>query len=172
MRCHWISTWRKSFLWNLLVFLSISTVTLELCGRTVMKWILIRYSTQIQLAHHQFCPNFSLLYRGESGSESWGCGRDPSDFPTKSTWPSPWIGRGRIKVDVLSSWSPPKVLIRPSPIGKINSPCLGNITSFRIESFRVDFRCVHRLQLLKVCDHYVTLPSSPRVQSVSEEQSK
>ena len=43
---------------------------------------------------------------------------------------------------------------------------------FRIESFRVDFRCVHRLQLLKVCDQYVTLPNSPRVQSVSEEQSR
>ena len=33
-------------------------------------------------------------------------------------------------------------------------------------------RCVHRLQLLKVCDQYVTLPNSPRVQRVSEEQSK
>ena len=29
----------------------------------------------------------------------------------------------------------------------------------RIESFWVDFRCVHRLQLLKVCDQYVTLPN-------------
>ena len=44
-----------------------------------------------------------------------------------------------------------------------------------IESFGVDFRCVHRLQLLKVCDQYVTLPISPppsRVQSVFEEQSR
>ena len=32
------------------------------------------------------------------------------------------MGRGRIKVDVLNSWSPPGVLIRPSAIGKINSP--------------------------------------------------
>ena len=37
----------------------------------------------------------------------------------------------------------------------------GKYHLFRIESFRVDFRCVHRLQLLKVCDQYVTLPNSP-----------
>ena len=43
---------------------------------------------------------------------------------------------------------------------------------FRIESFRVDFRCVHRFQLLKVCNQYVTLPNSPRVKSVSKEQSR
>ena len=42
----------------------------------------------------------------------------------------------------------------------------------RIESLRVDFRCVHRLQLLKVCNQYVTLPNSPRVHCVSEEQSR
>ena len=48
----------------------------------------------------------------------------------------------------------------------------GKYHIFRIESFRVDFRCVHRLQLLKVCDQYVTLPNSPRVQSVSKEQSR
>ena len=48
----------------------------------------------------------------------------------------------------------------------------GKYHLFRIESFRVDFRCVHRLQLLKVCDQYVTLPNSPRVESVSEEQSR
>ena len=32
---------------------------------------------------------------------------------------------------------------------------------FRIESYRVDFWCVHRLQLLKVCNQYVTLPIPP-----------
>ena len=37
-----------------------------------------------------------------------------------------------------------------------------------IESFWVDFRCVHRLQLLEVCNNYVTLPNSTRVQSVSK----
>ena len=41
-----------------------------------------------------------------------------------------------------------------------------------IESFWLDFRCVHRFQLLNVCYHYVTLPNSPRVLSVSEEQSR
>ena len=39
----------------------------------------------------------------------------------------------------------------------------GKYHLFRIESCRVDFRCVHRLQLLKVCDQYVTLPNSARV---------
>ena len=41
-----------------------------------------------------------------------------------------------------------------------------------IESFRVDFRCVHRFRRHKVCNQYVTLPNSPRVQSVSKEQSR
>ena len=48
----------------------------------------------------------------------------------------------------------------------------GKCHLFRIESFRVDFQCVHRLQLLKVCDQCVTLPNSPRVQCASEEQSR
>ena len=95
-----------------------------------------------------------------SGNESWGCGRDPSDYPRKSTLLSPWNGRCRTKVDVLRSWSPPRVLTRPSAIAKINL------------SFWADFRCVHRLQLLKVCDQHVTLPNSPRIQSVSKEQSR
>ena len=30
-----------------------------------------------------------------------------------------------------------------------------------LESFRVDFRCVHRFQLLNVRNQYVTLPNSP-----------
>ena len=41
-----------------------------------------------------------------------------------------------------------------------------------VESFRVDFGCVHRFQLLNVCNQYVTLPNASRVQSVSEEQSR
>ena len=99
-------------------------------------------------------------------------GSDPSDSPRKSTWPSLWIGRCRTKVDALSSWSPPEVLIRPSVIGKILFSFFGTHHLFHIDSFWVDFRCVHRLQLLKVCNQCVTLPSSPRVQSVSEEQSR
>ena len=47
----------------------------------------------------------------------------------------------------------------------------GKYHLFRIESFRLDFRCVHRLQLLNVCDQYVTLRNSLRVQCIPEEQS-
>ena len=66
-----------------------------------------------------------------SGNESWGGGRDPSDSPRKSTWPFPRIGRSRVKVDVLSSWSPPTNFIRPSATGNMNFPfSLGNIASF------------------------------------------
>ena len=61
----------------------------------------------------------SFIASPASGNESWGCGRDPSDSPRKSILLSPWIGRRRTKVDVLSSWSPPINLIRPSAIGKI-----------------------------------------------------
>ena len=68
---------------------------------------------------------------------SWGGeGGDPSDSPRKSLWHSPRSGWSRTKVDVLSSWSPPGVLIRPSAIGKISSPfSLGNITSFALSLF-------------------------------------
>ena len=59
----------------------------------------------------------------------------PSDSPRKSILLSPWIGRCRTKVDVLRSWSLPGFLIRPSAIGKINSPSLGNITSFALSLF-------------------------------------
>ena len=114
----------------------------------------------------------SFIASPASRSESWGCGRDPSDSPRKSILLSLWIGLCRTKVDVLSSWSPPRVLIRPSAIGKMNYLFFfGKYHLFRIESFRVDFRCVHRLQLLKVCNQHVTLPNSSCVQCVSEEQS-
>ena len=63
-------------------------------------------------------------------------------------------------------WSLPERLIRPSAAGKMIFPfSLGNIT---LSLFQVDFRCVHRLQLLRVSDQYVTLPNSSRVQSVSK----
>ena len=49
----------------------------------------------------------------------------------------------------------------------------GKYHLFRIVSFFwVDFRCVHRLQLLKICNQHVTLPNSPRVQCVSKEKSR
>ena len=89
--------------------------------------------------------------------------------PSKSLWPSPRIGWSRIKVDVLSSWPPPTNFIRPSATGKMNFPvCLRNIYYFLCNEsfFLIDFRCVHRFQLLKVCNHYVTLPSLPRTESI------
>ena len=76
----------------------------------------------------------------------------------------------RIKVDVLSSWSPRTNFIRPSATGNMNYPFLVKYYFLCVESFCVDFRCVHLLQFLNVCNQYVTLPNSPRVQSVSEEQ--
>ena len=106
-----------------------------------------------------------------SRNESWGGGRDPSDSPRKSTWLSPRLGCSRIKVGVLSSWSPPTNLIRPSATGKMNFPFLWEILLPLQWVFWVDFRCVHRFQLLNVCNQYVTLPNSHRVQSVSKEQS-
>ena len=66
----------------------------------------------------------------------------PFDSPRKSTWLSPRIGWSRIKVNVLSSWPPPINFIRASPTGKMNFPfSLGNITSFALSLFWIDFRC-------------------------------
>ena len=42
---------------------------------------------------------------------------------------------------------------------------------FRVESFNMDFRCVHLFQLLKVHSQYVSFPDPPRVQSTTEESS-
>ena len=93
----------------------------------------------------------------------------PFWFSKKSTWMPPWIGRCRLKADVLRSWSP-RVLIRPSAAGIF--PFLREIFLFCIEYFRVVFWCVHRLQVLNVCNQHVTRPNSPRVKSTSEEQSR
>ena len=48
----------------------------------------------------------------------------------------------------------------------------GKYYFLRIESFRIDFWCVHRFQLVNFCNEHVTLPNSHRVQIVSKEQSK
>ena len=106
--------------------------------------------------------------------ESWGGGGgDPSDSPRKSLWPSPRIGRSRIKVDVLSSWSPPTNFIRPSASGEMNFHFVWEtLLPLDWVFFWVDFRCVHLLQLLNVCNHYVTLPNFPRVQRVAKEHSR
>ena len=99
-------------------------------------------------------------------------------------WKRPFWFSKKVNITLSLNWSMPyqggcsQFLI--SSKGFDSSICdwknkfslFGKYHLFRIESFRVDFRCVHRLQLLKVCDQYVTLPNSTRVQSVSEEQSR
>ena len=108
-----------------------------------------------------------------SGNESWGGGRDPSDSPRKSTRLSHRIGWSRTKVDVLSSWSRPNEFDSSICDWEYEfSTFFGKYHFLCVESFRVDFRCVHRLQPLNVCNHYVTLPNSLRVQSVSKEWSR
>ena len=138
------------------------------------KWRLTLGSTWWRYMKFHEMDQKSFIVSPASGSESWGSGGgDPSDSRRKSLWPSPRIGWSRIKVDVLSSWSPPTNFIRPSATGKMNSPfSLGNITSFVLSFFCIDFRCVHRFQLLNVCNQYVTFPNSSRVQCISEEQSR
>ena len=89
----------------------------------------------------------SLIASPASGNESWGGGIDPFDSPRKSRWLSPQIGRCRIKVDVLRSWFSYKGF--DSSICDWNNKFsffLWEYHLFRIESFWVDFRCVHRLQ--------------------------
>ena len=93
----------------------------------------------------------------------------PFWFSKKSLWPSPRIGWSRTKVDVLNSWSPPTNFTRPSATGKMIFPFFGAILLPLDWAFLSRFRCVHRFQLLNVCNHYVTLPNSHRVQSVSKE---
>ena len=71
-----------------------------------------------------------ISFNGSPASKvSFKVVEDPSDSG---------IGRCRTKVDVLSSWSPPEVLIRASAIGKINSPSLGNYTSVVLLQSSVD----------------------------------
>ena len=90
---------------------------------------------------------------------------NPFDFLHELGGPvSKWMFSG---LDLLQ-W----ILFVHLRLKKMNFPFLEKYHLFRIESFWVDFRCVHRFQLLKVCDQYVTLPNSTRVQSVSEEQSR
>ena len=78
----------------------------------------------------------SLIASPASGNQSWGGGRDPSDSPRKYLRLSLLELVIRIKVGVLSSWSPPINLIRPSAIGKNKlSYSLGNIISFALSLF-------------------------------------
>ena len=88
-------------------------------------------------------------------------GRESFDSSRKSMWISPWICRCRIEVAVLRSWPPSSGFwfIHLRLENKI-SFSFGKYYLFRIESFWIDFRYVHRLQLLKVCNQYVTLTNS------------
>ena len=100
-------------------------------------------------------------------------------------WKRPFWFSNKVNVTLSSNWSRPyqggcsQVLISSRSFDL--SICdweikfsffLRKYHFFRIESFWVDFRCVHRFQLVKVCNQYVTLPNSHRVQSVFEEQSR
>ena len=115
----------------------------------------------------------SFIASPASESESWGGGRDPFWFSQKiyvtfsSNWTFPY--QGGCSQFLISSWKFDSSICDWK--NKI-SIFFQKYHFFRIESFREDFRCVHRLQLLKVCNKYVTLPNSHRVQSVSEEQSR
>ena len=100
-------------------------------------------------------------------------------------WKRPFWFAKKIKVTFSLNWSLPyqggcsQVLI--SSEGFDSSICgwknkfsivFGKYCFLCIESFRIDFWCVHHFQLLNVCNQFVTLPNSPRVQSVSKEQSR
>ena len=100
-------------------------------------------------------------------------------------WKRPFWFSKKIKVTFSLSWTLPyqggcsQVLISSKCFDSSNCDWtnkfpffFGKYHLFRIESFWVDFRCVHRLQLLKVCNQYVALPNSSRVQCVSEKQSR
>ena len=58
------------------------------------------------------------------------------------------------------------LLAFPRVIARLRTDCSWALC---IESFCVDFRCVHLFQVLNVCDQDVSFPDSPRVQRISEE---
>ena len=107
--------WTSKFIWVVLV--------------TSMHFSGIGNDSSLWWRHMQF-PDMdqkSFIASPASRNESWGCGRDPSDSPRQSMWLSPWIGRCRIKVDVLSSWYD----------WKNKFSFYGKCHFFRIESFRL-----------------------------------
>ena len=98
-------------------------------------------------------------------------------------WKRPFWFSKKVNITFSLKWSLPyqggcsQVLISSKAFNssicdwKNKFSLFGKYHLLRIESFRVDFlRCVHRLQLLKVCNQHVTFPNSNRVQSVSKEQ--
>ena len=110
-----------------------------------------------------------------SGNESRKCSGsgDPSDSQWKSWWFSPRIEWSRTKVDVLSTWSPPKRFYCSICDGEYEHfTTIRHFRLFRVESFSMGFWCVHLFQLLKVHNRYVSFPDSSRVQYITEEYSK
>ena len=83
------------------------------------EWSLTRSSTWWRYMKFPDVDQKSFIASPASGYESWGCGRDPSDSPRKSILLSPRIGCSRIKVDALSSWSPPTNSVRPCATGNM-----------------------------------------------------
>ena len=88
-------------------------------------------------------------------------------------WKRPFWFSKKINVTFSLNWSPPyrggcsQFLISSKKFHssicdwKNKLSLFGKYHLFRIESFRVDFWCVHRLQLIKVSYQYVTLQVHP-----------
>ena len=115
----------------------------------------------------------SFIASPASGNESWGGGKRPFLILQEN------LGDSLLElVDDVPRWmfSSPDLLQEVWFVHlRLENECsffFGKYHLFKIKSFRVDFRCVHRFQLLKVCNQYVSFLNSPRFQCVSEEQSK
>ena len=134
------------------------------------EWNLTLGSTWWRYMKFPHMEQKSFIASPASGSESWG--KRPFWFSQKVplTFSSNWVlpYKGGCSQFLISSRQ-----FDSSICGSNNefSIFLGKYFLLCIESFGVDFWCVHRFQLLKVCNQKDTLPNS-RVQSVSKEQSK
>ena len=90
-------------------------------------------------------------------------------------WKRPFWFSKKIYVTFFSKWTFPyqggcsQVLISSR---KFDSSICDWKNKFSIFFGKYHLWCVHRFQLLNVCNQYVTLPNSHRVQSVSKEQSR
>ena len=102
-----------------------------------------------------------------SGEES------SSDSPRKTSCASPRSGWSLVKVDVLRRRSLQRCFYCSICDWNIKLVTFHRCWHFLcIEPSGVDFRCVHRFQLLNVRNHIVSFPDSHRIQCVSEEQSR
>ena len=109
-----------------------------------------------------------------SGNESWGCGRDPSDSLQESQYYSLLE-----LVEAVSRWMFSGLDLSSKSFDssichwKNKFSLFGKYHLLRIESSWSNFRCVHRFQLLKVCDQYVTYPNSqPAYNAYPRKQSR